>query len=95
MEKIYRDLTQKDLEFFYSQKHRIPDYDQFPVRWENESRKACLQLECIRNISYGEDPLECFDLFPAGPNTPIHIFFHGGYWHSQDKDILNFLHCHL
>ena len=63
---------------------------QFPGRWENESRKACLQLECIRNISYGEDPLECFDLFPAGPNTPIHIFFHGGYWHSQDKDNFEF-----
>ena len=35
-------------------------------------------------------PLECVDLFPAGTNAPVHIFFHGGYWHSQDKDHFEF-----
>jgi arylformamidase len=90
LEKVYLDLTQEDLEFYYSQKHRIPDYEQFPTRWENDSRKVRSELECIRNISYGEDPLECFDLFPAGTNAPVHIFFHGGYWHSQDKDHFEF-----
>ena len=90
MEKVYLDLTQEDLEFYYSQKHRIPDYEQFPTRWEKDSRKVRSELECIRNISYGEDPLECFDLFPAGTNASVHIFFHGGYWHSQDKDHFEF-----
>ena len=90
MEKIYLDLTQEDLEFYYSHKHRIPDYEKFSGRWENESQMARSELEYIRNISYGEDPLECFDLFPAGKNAPVHIFFHGGYWHSQDKDYFEF-----
>src|SRR5699024_12047152 len=39
------------------------------------------------DIRYGPGPKETFDLYPAataGP-TPVHVFFHGGYWRAQDK----------
>lgn len=53
----------------------------------NVSKQANTVLE---NISYGEDPDECLDLFFPTSNTEptgkLLIYFHGGYWQELSKN---------
>jgi arylformamidase len=39
-----------------------------------------------QNLVYGPTENEVLDLFIAGPNTPLMVFIHGGYWRALDKD---------
>ena len=91
MGKIYRDYSHDELEGLYNQRERISDYDDYPVRWLDQSNSARTALEMIPDIIYGPDPLESYDFFPASPGSPIQIFFHGGYWYSQDKINFEFM----
>ena len=37
------------------------------------------------DISYGSHDQKKVDIFLSEKNSPVHIFFHGGYWRTQDK----------
>ena len=86
---VYRGYSVPELERLYSHRHRILDYDSYPERWQRESAAAIQFASDHSEFAYGTHPLERYDVFPAGPDAPILIFFHGGYWHLQDKS--NFL----
>jgi arylformamidase len=43
------------------------------------------------DIPYGSLEREKIDYFSAGPNTPVVIFIHGGYWQSRSKNDFAFL----
>ena len=77
------------LEALYSHRHRIRNYDGFLERWPRASALAAANHRMLADRAYGDHPLERYDAFPAGPEAPVLVFFHGGYWHSQDKG--NFL----
>ena len=82
---VYRGYNVAALETLYSHRHRIEGYDGYLERWPSESGRALEQFEALSDLVYGPHPLERYDAFPAGPAAPILVFFHGGYWHSQDK----------
>ncbi len=86
---VYRGYSVRELERMYSHRHRIHDYDSYPERWRRESAAARQSATNHFEFAYGTHPLERYDVFPAGPDAPVLVFFHGGYWHSQDKS--NFL----
>ncbi len=88
-QRTYTRLNLPELERMYSHRHRIPDYDSYPERWSRSSRAALEEVDAIRDVAYGTLPLERYDVFPAGSDAPVLLFFHGGYWFSQDK--ANFL----
>lgn len=51
--------------------------------------------EIIKDISYGDDPKQTFDLIvPKGANQfPVLFYFHGGGWITGDKSNFNWV-CH-
>ena len=52
------------------------------------SERARTSLTHELDVRYGDRPLETLDLFPAiEPNSPIHLFIHGGYWRALDKSL--------
>ncbi|MBW3096006.1 alpha/beta hydrolase [Pseudohoeflea coraliihabitans] len=54
--------------------------------------RICRQsMEAHLDVKYGPGPLHGLDIFPAGPDSPVHIFFHGGYWRIQDKENFSFI----
>ena len=90
-EAVYRGYRRAELELLYSHRHRIEGYDGYLERWPRESAAARERLELIPDVAYGRRAAERYDVFPAGPRAPVHVFFHGGYWHSQDKHGFEFM----
>ena len=43
------------------------------------------------NLAYGPRPRNRIDYFSAGPNTPVLIFIHGGFWQMRSKDDFAFV----
>jgi arylformamidase len=48
-------------------------------------------LSCRRDLPWGEGADEVFDFFPASPDSPLLVFFHGGYWQEHSKDDVLFV----
>ena len=90
-EKIYRGYNKDELEDLYNQKHRIPGYDDYPINWKRDSDRARKELKTKLDVRYGDHSLETYDVFPGKPGFPVHVFFHGGYWYSQDKSNFEFM----
>ena len=90
-EQLYRGYNKDELENLYNQKHRIPDYDNYPTNWKRDSDRARKELEVKFDVRYGDHSLETYDVFLGSPGYPIHVFFHGGYWYSQDKSNFEFM----
>ena len=88
---VYRGYRRAELERLYSHRHRIEGYDGYLERWPRESAAARARLEMIPDVGYGSREAERYDVFPAGSGAPVHVFFHGGYWHSQDKAGFEFM----
>ena len=88
---VYRGYRAAELELLYSHRHRIEGYDAYLERWPRESAAARERLEMVPDVAYGQRAGERYDVFPAGPGAPVHVFFHGGYWHSQDKRGFEFM----
>ena len=90
-EQLYRGYNKDELENLYNQKHRIPGYDNYPTNWKRDSDRARKELEVKFDVRYGDHSLETYDVFLGSPGYPIHVFFHGGYWYSQDKSNFEFM----
>jgi len=90
-EKLYCGYNKDELENLYNQKHRIPNYEDYPINWKRDSDCARKELETKMDVRYGDHSLETYDVFLGNPGSPVHIFFHGGYWYSQDKSNFEFM----
>ena len=88
---VYRGYSPGELERLYSHRHRIEGYDDYLERWPRESATARERLTTVADVAYGSRAAESYDVFPAGPDAPVLVFFHGGYWFSQDKGNFEFM----
>jgi arylformamidase len=71
----------------YNPRVGVPDIAGLFARWQQNAREARERLPCRLDLQYGPAPVETLDLFQApGPNRPLLIFIHGGYWRALDKN---------
>lgn len=70
----------------YVFRDRHPERNEVYQRYDEASAAARAGLDCRLDLRYGDHPRQRFDLFPAGPGTPLLVFVHGGYWQSLDKE---------
>lgn len=66
----------------------IPDAEDYVPRWQADAGafRANLGARARRDLSYGADPRQRFDLFmPEGAARRLVVFVHGGYWLKFDK----------
>ena len=73
-----------DPEAQYNNRALVPDHPAVMARWR-EAAEAARAASPPREIAYGPGPREVMDLFSAGPDAPIVVFLHGGYWQALDK----------
>ena len=73
-----------DLEAQYNNRALCPDHPTVMARWK-ASAEAARVAHPPHEIAYGPGERERFDLFSAGPDRPIAVFLHGGYWQALDK----------
>jgi arylformamidase len=74
-----------DYEAEYNNRARVPDHMQAMGQWK-AAAEAARAAHPPEVIAYGPGPRELMDLFSAGPDAPIVVFLHGGYWQALDKD---------
>ena len=79
------DLEAQDLESQYNNRARVPDHMEAMGRWK-ATAEAARTARPPETIAYGPGPREVMDLFSAGPDAPVAVFLHGGYWQALDKD---------
>ena len=71
----------------YNPRVGVPDIASLFARWQQNAREARERLPCRLDLQYGPAAVETLDLFHApGPNRPLLIFIHGGYWRALDKN---------
>jgi arylformamidase len=80
-----------DYEVEYSNRARVPEHPEIFARWEREAAAFRANARGAElGIKYGPSPRQTIDLFPAaadGPNTPLALFIHGGWWRSLDPSM--------
>ena len=85
MSSIYRGFSQADLDLEYMPTRHVPALAPFIEAYTQGSAEARDTL-AWRSIAYGSSDAETVDFFPAtGPNAPLHVFIHGGYWRMLSK----------
>jgi len=84
--KIFRDLTQDELDRAYDQRHWAANADEVIARYGTASAAMRARLRHMADIAYGPSPEEVLDIFPAAvAKAPIHVFVHGGAWRMLSK----------
>lgn len=73
------------LEAEYNNRAAVPDHPVLMGGWK-AAAVAARTTHPPTTIAYGPGEREAMDLFDAGPDAPIVVFIHGGYWQALDKD---------
>ena len=88
----YKQYNKEQLNNQYNIRLHVPDFATYFERWEQLSSETRKKYPIIKNIFYGDNERECFDVFPsAKPNSKTLIYIHGGYWHLFDKTKFHFI----
>ena len=72
------------LEAEYNNRAAVPDHPVVMGRWKADA-EAARSAHPPTAVSYGPGEREVMDLFGAGPDTPVAVFIHGGYWQALDR----------
>lgn len=84
-------MTSQDL---YRIRDFVPDFDAIAAEFAERSRKLAKTAEVLADIRYGSSGREVLDVIlpprlKAG--APLHVFVHGGYWRSGEKENYRFV----
>lgn len=90
--KIYRDMSQAELNAGYNNLAAVAESRYWVSRWPERSKAVRARSSTVLDIRYGDAPRCLLDYFPCGvPDAPLFIFFHGGYWLRNHKDMFSFI----
>jgi len=89
--EIYRGMDRATLEREYNARATVPAIDPFLQAYADVSAEMRAFLPCHIDVAYGHSEAETMDIFPAGPDAPVFVFIHGGYWRLLSKDDSSFM----
>ncbi|CAH0342688.1 alpha/beta hydrolase [Rhizobium sp. CECT 9324] len=72
----------------------VPDFDAIAAEFSGRSRALSARATIKADVAYGGRARETLDLiFPENPvaGAPLHVFVHGGYWRSGEKENYRFV----
>jgi arylformamidase len=78
-------MTAQDL---YRIRDFVPDFDAIAAEFAERSDALTARARLIADLKYGDKPREVLDIIlPDRPvsDAPLHVFVHGGYWRSGEK----------
>jgi arylformamidase len=92
MTTLYRGMDRAALDVAYNNTQAIPDFAAVLAGFRARSAQVYETSECQRDLRYGQQPRERFDLLSSrDSNAPTWIFVHGGYWQSLSKEDFAFV----
>jgi arylformamidase len=83
-------MTPIDLQALYFNRGLVPDHMAIFAGWAKAS-EALRQRQAPTRLQVGPKPRHILDVFEAGPNAPVHLFVHGGYWQATDPALHHFV----
>ena len=89
MRTLYRNFeTQAQIDAQYNPSLVLAPGDQPMEHFTAQANRARAELRNTLGVPYGPTVEETLDIFPAdGPNAPVFVFIHGGYWRAlSSKD---------
>lgn len=83
-------MTSQDL---YRIRDFVPNFDAIAAEFAERSRALSAETSVLADLRYGPCPREVLDvILPARPKAaPLHVFVHGGYWRSGEKENYRFV----
>ncbi|PWU70831.1 alpha/beta hydrolase [Ochrobactrum sp. POC9] len=84
-------MTPQDL---YRIRDFVPEFDAIAAEFADRSREISSTAAVFADIRYGSGGRETLDLLrPERPSAgaPLHVFVHGGYWRSGEKENYRFV----
>lgn len=88
----YERLSDAEMTQHFMPRLAVPDHEIWLAEDERLSAKTRASLSHRRDQRYGPGPKQILDIFPAvKPQSPVLIFFHGGYWRGLTKDHYSFI----
>ena len=89
---IFFGYDQAALDREYNNSGKVTNAAQYLAWYPGESARTRETLPARLDLRYGTRPGETLDVFlPEGHGSwPVHVFVHGGYWRSLDKQDFSF-----
>lgn len=84
-------MTPQDL---YRIRDFVPDFDAIAAEFAQRSRELSQRAEVRADIRYGPRRREVLDVIlpeRTSAGAPMHVFVHGGYWRSGEKENYRFV----
>lgn len=82
----WNNMTPEELEFQFNPRVAAQNIDARIEKYAAVAAATRERLPCELDVRYGPGESETLDIFPASqPNSPVHLFIHGGYWRAMDK----------
>ena len=80
--------TQQEIDQEYNPRLIVDNFELNVKSYLTESKRVMKEYPHQSGVAYGTTKEQILDIFPTNTATaPVHIFFHGGYWHSfQSRD---------
>jgi arylformamidase len=90
---IFFGYDQAALDREYNNSAKIPNAAEYLAWYPGESARTRETLPARLDLRYGPHPGETLDVFlpEGGGPWPVHVFIHGGYWRSLDKQHFSFV----
>jgi len=87
----WRSFDAVALEIAYNPQKTVENHTSYQTHRNARSVQCRAEMASHLDVAYGPGELHAVDIFPAAPGSPVHLFFHGGYWRTQDKANFAFL----
>tara|TARA_Y100000758_G_scaffold32696_1_gene21470 strand:+ start:1040 stop:1927 length:888 start_codon:yes stop_codon:yes gene_type:complete len=88
---VYMGYTATDLAIQLDVAKTIKDLPAYQQESAEMSHKVVTNLDCFKDVQYGNDEPQKLDIFPAAVNrAPILVDIHGGGWRSGSRNIRSF-----
>jgi arylformamidase len=82
----WHQMDQQTLDDSYDNHKAVPESAAMFSVWTEKSKAFRSAHPQYLDIPYGPLEREKIDYFSAGPNTPVVIFIHGGFWQQYSKN---------
>lgn len=92
--KVYSEFSQEQLDWQYNNRERVPTSVDIMAAYAERGEAFIQTAPHAFDLPFGDTPAEMIDVYPASngdTDTPVMIYFHGGYWFSRHKDDFRFL----
>ena len=78
-------MDEEQLDREYNARAMTAAFDKDTIYRERSSR-VFETLERVADLVYDDQSGSKLDLYPAGQNSPLFVWIHGGYWRASSKD---------